>query len=236
MSDVDSLIWDLPTVERFCKLVVPKLRDDEVLIAILSARKKYGGVSRSQENLIRVILRNNDTIVNKLRKMAVVGDMYVDILTKKPIPASSMALYIDLSPKSTIKAFSLFNKDILQWFYQMSKDANFNKSIFRKMDIKLFSAIHRSNSRTPPYWIVDIDVKNETLLKDICKLFNDEVVWISETHGGYHVIVNRNENTGKVMHKLMKKRLKTVEIFGKDTMTVVPGTLQGGFKVREVVL
>jgi len=232
----DTLIWDIETVKRFCKLVVPELRDDEVLIAILAARKKYGGVSRSQENLIRVILRNNDTIVSKLKRMAIVGDLYTDIVTKKVIPITSMVLYIDLAPKSTIKAFNLFNKDILQWFYQMSKDDGFDKSIFRKMDIRLFSAIHRSNARTPPYWIVDIDIKNMSLLKEIYRIFDEDVVWISETRGGYHVIIHRNENTGKLIHKLKEKKIKDIEILNKDIMTVVPGTLQGGFEVREVVL
>jgi|Deesub1362B_J571_1020462.scaffolds.fasta_scaffold05111_7 hypothetical protein len=46
-----DLIWSEGEIRRFYRTVFPELRNDEVLITYLAARKKYGGVTRSVELL-----------------------------------------------------------------------------------------------------------------------------------------------------------------------------------------
>ena len=76
---------------------------------------------------------------------------------------------------------------------------------------------------------MDIDKKDEIILNKVICLLSGHIKFVSETHGGYHVIVNRNKETGKIIH-LHIKDMPCVEIM-RDPMTVIPGTIQGGFDV-----
>jgi hypothetical protein len=95
----------------------------------------------------------------------------------------------------------------------------------------IFSAIHKSRGRCL-YFIVDIDKKDEDILARITGLLNGKIGWISETHGGYHVIVNKNYETGMIIYQNIVG-MEYVEIL-KDAMTPLPGTFHGGFKVAGI--
>lgn len=59
------------------------------------------------------------------------------------------------------------------------------------------------------------------------------IKWISETHGGYHVIVERNDESGKIIYNDIRG-MPNVEIL-KEPMTPIPGVLQGNFEVVEII-
>jgi len=256
---ISDLIKDEDETRKFLNKVLLPLENDEVYIIVLTARKKYcPTISSSLEVVSRDIIRNNDIdrIIRKIRRMSIVEGIYVD-KDNNTIPIEAFSMYILPEPRSTIKAYMTFTQDINKWNYENLMKCNIvedaNLGLYRKLDIKLFSAIHKSRSRSD-YFIIDIDKKDEKLLEYIIQLleielvelekenilqssirrFNGLIKWISETRGGYHVILNRNETTGKFIHKLMNQKIPDVE-FRKETMTPVVGMLQGGFVVKEKI-
>ena len=245
MSENYSLIKDENEMRRFIEKVLQPLKDDEVYITVLTARKKYcPTISSSMEVVSRDIIRNNDPnkILRKLKKMSTVEGLFTD-KNDDIIPNEAFALYILPEPRSMLKAYKEFNININEWMCQDLLSEEKNLELYRKLDLKLFSAIHRSKSKSK-YFILDIDKKDETLLKNILyfihsKEFDSDnlqhIQWISETRGGYHIILNRNNETGKIIHEIMKRKFEFVE-FRKETMTPVAGCSQGGFVVKEYKL
>jgi len=232
---MSGLIYDLGETREFAKKVLMKLQDDEVYILFLNARKKWcPELSRSEEILYRDVIRGNaiDGTLRKIKKTSCVsGGIYVDRNTLKEIDFGCMALYILLDPRSTLKGYGEFIENINSWIYDSFKGETKNLELYRKMDIKLFSAIHKNRSRGI-FFVIDIDEKDENTLDKITEQLIGNIVWISETHGGYHVIVNRSYETGIIIYENMAD-IKNVEIL-KEPTTPIPGTLHGGFPVKGI--
>ena len=232
-----SLIYDRQQMTDFFESIVPELQDDEILTVILCARKKYSDrVSRSEEILDKCFLKSNrqSNIRKLVRFLRVEEGDYVDFKTGEPIPLSAMVAYIDLYPKSTIKALSEFNKTIHQWLFDAITNPEFDKTTFRKIDTKLFSAIAKSNSRKP---VRIVDVDDKSLLPELLPKV-PQPDWITETRGGYHLIYRAEDREqlrtiGETFHNLLKVYKGRIEMQWHQGQTVVPGTLQGGFEVRK---
>lgn len=229
-----SLIENEKAIESFLNKVLKPLENDEVYVMLLCARKKYcENISSSEEILSRELIRDNEIpkILRKLKKMGSITDIYTD-KNNNIIPSRAMAIYILLDPRSTLKAYGEFNKSINEWITNGLRGEH-NPELYRYMDLKLFSAIHKSRSR-PIYFIIDIDRKEPI---PIPLEIEPYIVWISETHSGYHIILERNNITGSYIHKINmnKKEYPYIEIL-KEPMTPIPGILQGNFLVKEVNL
>jgi len=219
---------------RFIECAVPQLRDDEVLVLVAFLRRKYGGVQRL---LCREILRDTepDYVVSKIRRMLAVLNT---------VDSSAGVLYIDLTPKSTIRALNLFCTEMFGWLSQSASAGagGFDRRLFKRLDAKLFSAIHRSTSRKP-YLLIDIDSQGDevgVVQELIYKHFDKDIVWVSRTRGGYHYIINRTGETIRTLSQLLYVAdrekidaaiLDKVEV-RSEVMTPVPGTLQGGVMVE----
>jgi len=244
MIESEILIKNEEETKKFIEKVLQPLQNDEVYIAVLAARKKYcPTISSSMEVVSRDIIRNNDTnkIMRKLKKMSIVEGLYTD-KNEDIIPNEAFALYILPEPRSMLKAYMNFTEDINKWNYENLMKSNIvegaNLELYRKLDLKLFSEIHRSKSKSK-YFIIDIDKKDDILLKNILYFIGSDsalhVQWISETRGGYHIILNRNNKTGELIHEITKRKFEFVE-FRKETMTPLVGASQGGFVVKEYKL
>ena len=231
---MDTLLVDEGTLRDFCVSCLPKLEDDEVLVAMLAARKKYGGVSRSQEMLDKLILRSSDVdyVVRKMRKFCYVGGCYVDSKTGDILSHRSMVVYIDLIPRHVIDAVKIFNKEVYDWLFEVIR-GSVDRKIFRRIDSKMFSAIARS---LPRRWccVIDVDSEDENILNKVIECVGDYVFWVSKTRSGYHVLVSYNKDVGRIIYSELSK-CDCIEVFRKQAMTPVPGTLQGGVLVKKVV-
>ncbi len=232
---MSGLIYDLAETREFVERVLMRLQDDEVYILLLNARKKWcPELSRSEEIMYRDIIRDNDPngILRKIMRTGCVSDgIYIDRNSQKEIDIGCMALYILLDPRSTLKGYGEFVENINNWIYDSFKGETKNLELYRKMDIKLYSAIHKNRSRGI-FFVLDIDKKDESTLDEITEQLIGNIVWISETHGGYHVIVSRSYETGIIIYKNMAD-IKNVEIL-KEPTTPIPGTLHGGFPVKGI--
>lgn len=230
-----SLIYNLRLVRKWYREVVSDLEGDEVYIVILCARKKYSSViSRSEEILDKCYLkRDMESNIRRLRKFLRVaeGD-YVDFNTGNPIPVDAMVVYMDLYPKSTVRAVSKWVKGVFEWIDEALFSEDFDMSIFRKVDTKLFSAIARSSSRKPVR-ILDVDSKDEDKIEKVLNVFPTPD-WVTETRGGYHLIYKVDSSMVKELGRTwreFKDTLDYVEVQWHQGQTVIPGTLQGGFCV-----
>jgi len=227
-----SLVWDCDQIKEFVEKALPKLEKDEVFIMMLCARKKYcSELKRSEEGLCQKVIRTNDPKIVTQKIEQITSSPYFQDGEK--IPQKAMAVYIDPNPKSTIKAFSTFVKETMNQVYSLTQ--NQDESVynyFRKLDVRLFSAIHRSTSRRW-CWIIDVDKKDQSLLHEILTKLGENTIWVTETRGGYHVLVRATKTAGKIIFTEIVK-VQDVEI-QKEAMTPIPGTIQGGFKVRKVI-
>lgn len=182
MSD---LIYDLTEVKNFVERMLGFLEDDEINILLLTARKKWcPELSRSEEMMGRELIKDNNTdkILRKIKKIGCTKNgIYVDRNTLKEIPIDCLAIYCLLDPRSTLKGYSEFITDINKWIYESFKGEP-KLELYRRMDTKLFSAIHKNRSRAL-YFTVDIDKKDEEILDRVIVLLNKNIKWVSETHG-----------------------------------------------------
>lgn len=210
--------------------LMPELEGDEVLIWFLSARKKYGGVSRSYEVLARGFFRRTDEnyVLQKVDKIVAMMDGFYDRNTGRKIPKSSMVCYVDLNPKSAIKGYFKFVDEMNKYLYDSVVSENRGEvvTLFRRLDVKLFSAVHRSQSRTL-YWLVDVDSRNKDLLDTVLDILGGYVAGVNETRGGFHVIVHRDDGLGRMLfgERVLARFGDKVEVM-KQCMT--PLILGGG--------
>jgi len=248
----ENLLVDEEELHKFVDKVVPRLSGDEVLTAILAARRKYSPViTRSEELVAYAILKNSSYsyLERRLKRLGYVNGLYVDYKRTPPviIPPEAFVMYIDLHPKSTLKACHKLVSEL--WNDVLSVVSNPEaKAKFVNTDRHWFSAVCRSQSRKP-YYLIDVDEKNGEALDELRELLEKDIIWISETRGGYHIIAN-NENpevrifckNGELHISTERKKWEKLELRNKaiievqyhQCQTPIPGSLQGGWLVREV--
>jgi hypothetical protein len=230
------MLADLSEVRRFYHFVVPYLKDHECLLLLLAARKKYcPTLARSEEVVAREVIRDNDwsKFKRKVKKITNVEGIYVD-KNGNEIPKEAFALYILLDPRDAVYAWIKFQEETNKLFWQSYKNDKSALYQLKKLDVRWFSVLHRTPSRKL-YWLIDVDGKNENLLDSLLKWLDDHVIWVSETRGGYHIIVHCNHETQRILFReRLTEKFKDVELH-KQVLTPLPGTLQGGFAVRGVL-
>ncbi len=234
MADL-NLIYNINETKDFIERILLNLEDDEVYVLLLNTRKKYcpGELSRSEEVIGRDLIRENDTdkILRKINKFSYTDGVYVDRNTLRPVPIHCMAFYCLTDPRSSLKGYSEFIEDVNKMIYDSFKGESKNLELYRRIDVKLFSAIHKNRSRRL-FSIIDIDKKDDAILDKVTDLLKDHIRWVSETHGGFHVIAKKEYETGIIIYNQIAK-MEYVEIL-KEPMTPLPGTLQGGFRVKGI--
>jgi ribosomal protein S10 len=232
MTEIKNLLVNEYSTMQFLINMLPELEKDEVFIILAFARKKYNPKVKDEWLFHRDIIRNNDVdeIIRKIRRSAYFDNTFIDFKTEEPIPMDAFVYYIDLSPKSTIKAWNLFSKETNARIYQILQNPE-EVIHMRKLKNNLMSAIHRSNSRKP-YILLDIDTKDEKMLKQVCKIVG-KWEWISETRGGYHVIVKKTREMSTKIYKNIIAPMRVLVEIKSDVMTPVVGTLQGGWEVKK---
>ena len=228
------MIADINILKEFYISVIPEINEEECILMLLAARKKYcKQLPRSEEMLHFEILRHNsfNKFLSKVKKLTYTDGIYLD-KNGNEIESTCIAPYVILDPKHTIKAWFKLQKEINDLIYQLIKGDKTALYQLRKIDVKWFSCLHRSQSRKL-YWIIDIDSKDNNLINYVIDKLRNHIRWVSETRGGYHVIVDTNETSSKLIFKdKVFSKYSMVEIH-KEPMTPIPGCLQGGFMVKK---
>lgn len=226
-----TLLKDETAIRKFVDNVVPEIKDDEILLIFLAARSKYAPGIRMKTDIVRreiVKRKDRELILKKIRRLSIVDKLYTDNYGKI-LPEHSFVIYFDLNPKSTMKAYLGLQKQMSQTVYDIAVGHKKLESM-KRIKNALMSELHKCNSNKP-YLLADIDIKdkNKLYLTEILSTIPfEDIKAITETKNGYHIIVNKTKNTGRILYTMKKDYLE----MKKEVMTPVPGTLQGGFLVK----
>lgn len=177
-------------------------------------------------------------------------------------PVNTMSIYIDLNPKSTItgtinaveqafkqmKNLNTLNLELINNSQTLSKERLEELEMlnrwFKRFQSVWLSEVHKSSAGRPPYFLIDVDSKNEELLNWVESIMGEHLIARVHTRNGYHLIYPNTKKLRAIAYtNIIKEAPKKVsEILGewdntvieikKETMTLIPGTLQGGFKVK----
>ena len=227
-----------------------QLQKDEIYMMLGGARKKYAkgnhAISTSHEIITRQMVRQHDYFkffYQAVRKTDALLNVSIDKNTEKDFPKESHVIYISINPRSTIKAKGLCDEIMNHHYYTLLSNESEQGRIDAYKQIKRFKVHYYSDLQKAPsntkWRILDIDIKNEELINHLIEIVNPKYIkFITETHGGYHIIYDRRANEYLMGQKLLKLfrdkyALKTnqLEMF-KDRLTPIWGTEQGGFMVR----
>ncbi len=253
LSNSYKIIYDGDQVKRFIKMFMPKSSQQCLVIYLCARRKYYPSLTGSEFILDRLIFHggNADQIDNLcstfLRKLYrwhtpvgtfVHGD-------DASIPQEALCVYALLLPKDPIKAMGkLWPKliDALTDGNEVAKPFSFYKK-----------EIGKTNAVVPKeeqLMMVDLDTKDPEKLEQTRDLLittniSKHIKIIIETKNGYHIIYTKSGDIDgkrlfefKTTTKFMKPNVNgkpTADFWfsiAKAAMSIIPGTLQGGFEAK----
>jgi len=252
-----SLIYSTEELEKFYTTVMMETTDDETYFVSLSTRKKYLTDEEREEYQLRnaeMYCRRTSRARTFTRFLHDIERMGVKYYTSngKVMPEKATVCYIMVNPRSLSLASSLFMKEMMDdvqhvmAYHGQSSKMNKPESILR-------TCIQKSRSQR--VWIdidIDVDRRCEELVLDYYKELRSRYTLKCElikTKSGYHLLLHSSENeyTKEMNPDIIVKSLeRMISLFyeqnnidtkwevirNKDEMIPLPGTYQGGFKVR----
>ncbi|MFA4662982.1 hypothetical protein [Pyrococcus kukulkanii] len=231
------MIHDPDLMEKFFKEVLVEPREGEVYTLFLMTRRKwFPKLSSNYELLNYKVLAefNFKRFYRAVLRLIPQECAYVDVRTEECIPVSAMALYVDVIPRDIKKGVVKTLQDFINLLAFQDQE---NVNRLKKFNRIFLSNLQKSPGRKP-YFIIDVDSKDTQLINYVIKQLNNysiPVEWISETKGGFHVIVKRDGEWMETFYKevLPKLNHENVEVkLEKSILTPIPGTLQAGFPVK----
>lgn len=245
-----DLIYSEEEIKKFYSNVLPPLSNSEVYFVSLSARNKY--LTQEERVLLnlgrtemfeRRIVRNNDynKFIRTIKKFEVKDGSYTT-KNNSIIPDKCIICYININPSNTLKALNEFNKTINEYYLEISicasegRDPTNILSRINKCDTLLMNCFQRNRGKKH-YIDVDFDTKNAlALIAFTDELTSKEVEHhIIETKSGFHVLLKSDTITYNFTKKLNELNNESVDgeiVVNKNGMVPLPGTLQGGYKVK----
>jgi hypothetical protein len=217
-----QVITDRMILQEFISWL-PELEEGETYYVSLLARKKYCREIRqirSDKQQLKRFTSVKEFLYEKIQQLEVPLDHYYQ--KHIPIPQEALALYININPRSMIKATRT----------SMTKLASLNAKPYNGFNPhqEVMSEIQKCCSRKI-FLDIDFDeVSVDEVHDQIVEAINVEAINYVHTRGGFHALINLkkiNKDLSRTWHnKIMQ--IKGVDIKG-DNMIPVPGTYQGGF-------
>lgn len=150
----------------------------------------------------------------------------------KSIPPQAMGIYATLSPRNVYFALSALMKENIDYLYM--KDDHADQELAKQFS-RFFGLLHQHKARGTNYITFDIDTLEPQVfhsVRDVLSSFPKFM--ITETSGGYHIVVDlnkssdaadfyKNDTIGKATY-YAEKYLAQIDIM-KDPQEPVPGTL-----------
>lgn len=247
-----KLIYDANLVAKHAEMFLNDNNNNVYFVALFS-RRKYGDISTATQVLQQnVITEPNNQLLNTIKRYEVQVECYTDKITRKPIPNDALVIYLNINPRSMLKASTNFSNHITHLFAETITNNNSNNnSQFKHLLSKFRSFIHASQISQPPYIELDIDTKDRAWLQKmkerVLQPITQYIVCIIETRGGYHIVLNNRTITKQIKSQLYMNihRDKSFEFtengvvkkyieLHSDPSPPVPGTIQGGFPVKYI--
>lgn len=204
---------------------LPQLQAGETYYCALLARSKYVrdlglGTFNSDRHQCSRFLTNPDRLAAKIKQTEAPLGSYV--IKDIEIPQEALAFYMNVNPRSHIKAQPLLLEKVTASVVTRRTDMN-----LQQMAI---SAVHHTLGRKlfVDFDFDDVDISD--IIKNVKDVINPEAVSVVTTRGGFHTLVRLDavEKKFKNSWYVRFRSVTGVDVVG-DTMLPVPGTIQGGF-------
>jgi len=179
-----------------------ELNEDEVLIMIAIARKKYNEKLKSEQVVFREVTWK-DNWEQKFNKLKTLVHHYPS--TAKP---EDYSIYISYNPRSIKKGLYLLQQRLLNWQFELYK-GNLSNYFFhiRKLHREFVSCLQKPEAKSRK-WHFLIDVDDLSKLDLVRQQIDDlglTVTAESKTKNGMHILV-------KPFNLILWKPIKDVEI------------------------
>jgi len=163
------------------------LREDEVLVMLAIARKKYNDKLKSEEVVFREIA-DGKIWERKFKKLLTLVRHYPS--RAKP---EDYSIYITYNPRSLVKALRLLRIKMLDWETNIISSGDLSQYLMhlKKLDREFISCLQKPEARSRKWhFLIDVDNLNKLDLvrKQIEKL-GLEVCAESKTKNGMHILV-----------------------------------------------
>jgi hypothetical protein len=211
------IVYDEEQIKRFYKFVgmTPVVGDESIYYMFLDIRKKYGA---TKDSVVSQVVLSNCTVEEFIKEIYKI-ELDIKYHPNRDEIENSCVLYCNTNPRSMKKAINSMSSELFKFALDGRKDFN----IYHTAK----SHIARSKGKTRLVTI-DLDDKNQFAeINDILKSYNIEPAAIVETRGGYHFILKVED-----INPLMFKKISDMKILIGDVECPIPGTIQGGFKVK----
>jgi len=164
-----------------------RLREDEVLLMIAIARKKYNKKLKSEEVVFREVV-DAENWKRKYRKLLTLVRHYPG--RAKP---EDYSVYITYNPRSLIKALRLFKMRLVEWEFSAinSKNLTYCLMHLKKLDREFISCLQKPEARSRKWhFLIDVDDASKLdLVREQIERLNLEVCAESRTKNGVHILV-----------------------------------------------
>jgi len=164
-----------------------RLREDEVLVFIAIARKKYNPKLKSEQVVFREIATPNN-YQQKFNKLKTLIHNYPSNANPE-----DYALYLSFNPRSVIKALYLLEKQMSLWKFSMFMSGKLSDYLrhLKKLDREFISCLQKPESRSRR-WFFLIDIDDPSKLSAVQDQINNLGIKIEEkvkTKNGFHILV-----------------------------------------------
>ena len=241
MDSTYDFLRDKAELIRFVDTFVPDLADDEALLLLLIARRKYLTADEQQELSVgnsavfrREVITRKDQIVSRVEQMCVRRGLYAD-RDGQPVPEHAFAVYLTSNPRSQRKAALATLKELADRLFEGQP---------LRVDETAVSQLHKAVARKP-YLDFDVDAAKGddigAIVSEVQSALVSTPTTVIETRGGAHVVVE----TKKIDPSIKNSFYREISAIGgrmvgeievqSDGMLPVPGTSHGGVVPRMLV-
>lgn len=259
-SNKRVLVYDEEQVRNFVKdfLLLDKVGRPRIIH--LQARNKYANGQLSanaicaERKIVDFDDRTDDesiadNFVRQLERLEILtrAGYFKDQKSGQVFEAEWMVLYITVFPLDEDDACDSFVSLVMDRRKQRRQEINgkdpasfLGKPTIRGLDSLMKTCLHKSPCSKDTRWMkLDVDTKDPVRIQKLqATIKADDLVISMETRGGFHVIVQKGKQTQELYSlanqesKGVPERERWLTIEGKSPMMAIPGTLQGGFRVR----
>ncbi len=192
---------------------------------------------------------STERFLKKIYQMELPLGMYtfIDKGDIKLVESQCLVVYFIINPRCSLNVFNNFTHAcsdamVARLTADPDKTNPANNFQFNKLTSLLKKKIHTANYKKL-FFELDVDSKNPAILMLVRNIIADVkqyIILYIETRGGYHIIFDAvtipGVLKGTVVQEAKKITIdgKSVVEFKRDPAPPVPGTIQGGFRVRIV--
>lgn len=256
MSEHYNFIYDENEVNNFFdKHLKPFMTSSYLSFLIIpTARRKYFPELSTSQTVLRScdfpcnMKNDKERFMLILRRLQIQKGSYTDKKTGKELPSEAFAIYLTVDPLNELKAYNKLQKQMADKFEKLISNA-LHKNQDQNTDEGTEStnlgieSVYKSCLHSSPekgFKKLDVDSKDETHINKLKDLFKENDIvphLVVETRGGFHVILNAHNlsnDAQKNLYQFSTQNKNWMSIEKTGCLVAIPGTLQGGFKVKMV--